>query len=264
MRDYSKVSGQFWTGRTGKRLRGDMEGQLVALYLMTSPHANMIGAYWVPLSHIAYETGLPFEGASKGLQSCSKALFCTYDADTEEVLVFEMAAHQVGDELKPGDNRIKAVQKLIDEVSSSHIYQAFMERYAVPFGLAAKKGLQRPSKAPSKPEAGTGTEVGAGKAKALAQQAARFPEFWAAYPVKKGRKEALAAWTRRGLDAIADQIIADVEARKQRDRQWLDGFAPHGSTYVNANGWEDEIETRRPNGSAMAQASGGDFFGGAE
>lgn len=106
---------------------------------------------------------------------------------------------------------------------------------------------QQPS---HKPLASKKREAG----KALGQQAARFAEFWAAYPVKKGRAEALAKWTARNLDAIADRIIADVEARKTRDRQWLDGYAPHGSTYVNGRGWEDEIEeARRP----QPAASGG-------
>ena len=40
VRDYGKVSPQFWVGKTGKRLRGDMEAQIVALYLMTSPRTN--------------------------------------------------------------------------------------------------------------------------------------------------------------------------------------------------------------------------------
>ena len=86
--------------------------------------------------------------------------------------------------------------------------------------------------------------------KSLVRQAARFAEFWAAYPVKKGRAEAEAKWKARGLDGIADRIIADVQARKVSDRQWLDGYAPHGSTYVNGRGWEDEIEARKVNGSA--------------
>jgi len=90
-----------------------------------------------------------------------------------------------------------------------------------------------------------------------ARSAARFPEFWAAYPVKKGRAEALAKWTARGLDAIADRIIADVQARKAHDRQWLDGYAPHGSTYVNGRGWEDEIETgRKPDRPGAGSGSG--------
>lgn len=86
--------------------------------------------------------------------------------------------------------------------------------------------------------------------KPLVRQAARFAEFWAAYPVKKGRAEAEAKWKARGLDSIADRIIADVQARKVSDRQWLDGYAPHGSTYVNGRGWEDEIEARKVNGAA--------------
>lgn len=90
------------------------------------------------------------------------------------------------------------------------------------------------------------------KQKSLVRQAARFPEFWEAYPVKKGKAEAEAKWKARGLDAIADRIIADVQARKASDRQWLDGYAPHGSTYVNGRGWEDEIETRKVNGSGAS------------
>lgn len=93
-----------------------------------------------------------------------------------------------------------------------------------------------------------------------ARSAARFPEFWAVYPVKKGRAEALAKWTARGLDAIADRIIADVQARKAHDRQWLDGYAPHGSTYVNGRGWEDEIETgRKPDRPGDGDGRGGVF-----
>lgn len=88
------------------------------------------------------------------------------------------------------------------------------------------------------------------RSKSLGQQAARktadrFPEFWTVYPVKKGRAEAEAKWRAKGYDAIADTIIADVKRRLVSDRQWLDGFAPHGSTYINAQGWLDEIEPVR-------------------
>jgi hypothetical protein len=69
MRDFGKVNPQFWIGSTGKRLRGNPEAQLVALYLMTCPHANMIGVFHCPILYISHETGLPLEGASKGLRS---------------------------------------------------------------------------------------------------------------------------------------------------------------------------------------------------
>lgn len=73
----------------------------------------------------------------------------------------------------------------------------------------------------------------------------RFDDFWAVYPNKKGKVAAEKAWKRKGLDLIADQIIADVKERAAMDRQWLDGFIPHGSTYVNAEGWQDAIEAPR-------------------
>ena len=68
----------------------------------------------------------------------------------------------------------------------------------------------------------------------------RFAEFWAAYPIKKGRADALKKWGQKGLDAIADQIIAHVRRMEAKDAQWKRGFIPHGSTYVNAEGWQDE------------------------
>lgn len=90
------------------------------------------------------------------------------------------------------------------------------------------------------------------KAKSLERQAARssarFAEFWQAYPNKRGKADAEKAWRRKGLDGIADRILADVAARVVRDRQWLDGFIPHGSTYVNAEGWQDAIEAPRQRG----------------
>ena len=46
------------------------------------------------------------------------------------------------------------------------------------------------------------------------QTATRFPEFWAAYPVKKGRAKALAKWKAKGLDALADKWHISVGKTK--------------------------------------------------
>ena len=87
MRDYAKVGPKFWIGATGKRLRAaGLEAQVVAMYLMTSPHANMLGLYYIPLEYIKHESGLTLEGASKGLQSCIEVGFCEYDTASEMVM----------------------------------------------------------------------------------------------------------------------------------------------------------------------------------
>lgn len=76
--------------------------------------------------------------------------------------------------------------------------------------------------------------------------ASRFAEFWAAYPNKKGKAKAEKAWKARKLDVIADRILADIQARSASDRDWLRGYVPHGSTYVNGSGWEDAIPDIQP------------------
>ena len=69
MRDYSKAEPKMWHGATMKALRRrGPEGVIVALYLMTSPSSNMLGLFSQPVLYMAHETGLGFEGASKGLQ----------------------------------------------------------------------------------------------------------------------------------------------------------------------------------------------------
>ena len=76
------------------------------------------------------------------------------------------------------------------------------------------------------------------------RQAARFAEFWTAFPARPGRakpnrKGCEAKWKARGLDSLADRILADVAMRKRSDQGWIDGYAPNPETYLNQNRWED-------------------------
>lgn len=71
----------------------------------------------------------------------------------------------------------------------------------------------------------------------------RFDEFWAAYPKKVAKKKAAGIWKRRKLDKVADRIIADVKRRTTSDGEWVRGFVPHPTTYLNGDRWEDEVES---------------------
>lgn len=72
---------------------------------------------------------------------------------------------------------------------------------------------------------------------------ADFDRFWQVYPKKRKKKTALEIWRRKKPNA--DTLIADVENRLANDGQWLDGFVPHPTTYLNGELWNDEIEPRR-------------------
>ena len=74
---------------------------------------------------------------------------------------------------------------------------------------------------------------------------ATFDQFWTLYPRKTAKPKAYDIWRRKGLHAIADQIIASVQAHIETDPQWLDPqFIPHPTTYLNQGRWEDEINSQ--------------------
>lgn len=80
------------------------------------------------------------------------------------------------------------------------------------------------------------------EAKALVQAAPAltpFLRFWDAYPNKKGKQEAEKTWRKRGLDPRCDDLIAHVRLMAATDSDWLRGYAPMGSTYLNQARWED-------------------------
>lgn len=139
MRDYAKIVPTFWTGTTGKALRKSQEGALVALYLLSSPHSNMLGLYYQPVLYMAHETGLGIEGAWKGLRSCIEAGFCLYDEASEMVWVKEMAAYQIGEALKPADKRCAGIQKDYDALPDNPFLGMFYDRYRPAFHLSQKR-----------------------------------------------------------------------------------------------------------------------------
>ena len=252
MREYAKVTPNFWIGSTGKKLRAaGMEAQIVSLYLITCPHANMLGLFYCPLMFIAHETGLGLEGASKGLQRATEAGFCEYDDDSEVVWVVEMAAYQVAESLKASDNRAKGIQSDYDALPENPFLSRFFDKYEAAFCMTNRRGNVSPSeggfKGAPKPRAGAGARAGERKgpagsapAKPLTQSATRFAEFWQAWPAgprKQAKAECEKKWKARGLDDLADEIIGHVRAIL-KTKQFQD-FTPAPLTYLNQRRWED-------------------------
>jgi uncharacterized protein YdaU (DUF1376 family) len=77
------------------------------------------------------------------------------------------------------------------------------------------------------------------------RRASRFDEFWAAYPhrngTKKGRASALKSYSRRVRDGVPEQAIIDGAQEAQRHPDVVRGYARDPTTWLNAEGWTDEI-----------------------
>jgi hypothetical protein len=102
--DFSKMYHTFWSGKTGKALRGDGEAQALQHYLIDNAHSNMWGLYHLPKAYITFDTGHSQKVVNRVLKRLEEVEFAYYDEQTEYVFVVEMAHIQVG-ELKEKDNR---------------------------------------------------------------------------------------------------------------------------------------------------------------
>lgn len=150
MRDYGAVSPRFWIGTTGKQLRGKTDAQLLALYLMTSPHARMTGVYHLPMAYIVADTGMTLQGASKALQCLIEAQFCEYDADSDTIFVVQMALYQIGERLDPKDKRVIGLRKEVERMAGTRMQLRFLAVHGVRFGLVSADQIPSPIEGASK------------------------------------------------------------------------------------------------------------------
>jgi hypothetical protein len=69
-----------------------------------------------------------------------------------------------------------------------------------------------------------------------------FEQFWNAYPTKVKKKTARAIWMRKNLDP--DLLISDIKDRQENDQEWIQGFIPHPTTYLNGERWNDAVQAK--------------------
>lgn len=140
---FRRVAPTFWTGETGKALRKrGPEALAVAMFLMTSPNANMLGLYVQPLAFIAYYVALPVEGVAKALKDCADVGFAEFDADSEVIWILAMAKWQIGTQLSSGDKLCKHVQKAYDALPKNPFLGVFFDRYAAAYHLQNRRDFE--------------------------------------------------------------------------------------------------------------------------
>lgn len=75
-----------------------------------------------------------------------------------------------------------------------------------------------------------------------------FEVFWSAYPKKKNKGQAEKSWVKiNPSQELFEYIMAKLSLLK-KSMDWLkDGgqFIPHPSTWLNAKGWDDEIDVQK-------------------
>ena len=72
-----------------------------------------------------------------------------------------------------------------------------------------------------------------------------FVEFWNAYPRRVGKATALRAFNRKHCSTFMTKILAAITAQRESEQWRKDGgaFIPYPASWINRDGWDDEIKT---------------------
>lgn len=155
MRNYSRLSSRFWTGASGRAMRGKPHVQLVALYLISAPGSSWIGIFYVAVPAVAHELGLTIAQVREAVDELGRLRVAHYDNAAELVWIPEMARWQIAETLSRSDSKHKGVvNDLMPFLRIGHPFAgAFLTRYKGPFNIA-DGDLPGPQEAPSRPPIG--------------------------------------------------------------------------------------------------------------
>ena len=143
MRKFVMISPAFWIGQTGRDLRNaGAAAQLVALYLLSNPLANYTGLYRLPIIYIANDLSLGLDQVRATLAAIEQTGFAKYDETSEYVWIVEGARHQLGEELKEKDLKVKYVNKEFLTISKSCPFLAdYFAKYGTALRLTPRKDV---------------------------------------------------------------------------------------------------------------------------
>lgn len=113
MRDYGKVHTSLWSSETLKGL--DSDARLLALYLLTSPHTTMIGAFRLPDAYACDDLGWDSERLRNGYETLEGVGFIQLDPDAKWIWIVNFLKFNRPD----NPNQWKAARKLAAAIPDS-------------------------------------------------------------------------------------------------------------------------------------------------
>lgn len=174
---YSKVFVKIWHSKDFRTL--SEEGKMLFLYLLTSPHRNMGGFYYLPLPYLCFDVGLDEKRVVKALEELTDKDMALYDYNTQVVLIKKWFCYNPIE----NENQAKGLNKQLAEIPKSKLFKPFVncvkeyckyiETILKGFDIPFENPSERVSKPYTKPGTGTGTETGTGAIDICAPDGAR-------------------------------------------------------------------------------------------
>lgn len=113
---YTRIKSRFWVDEKVQDWSDDTK--LLALYLLTSPHNNMMGCYVLPKLYICEDLGWEPERLAEPFAKLLDDGFIKYDAKARLVLLCNYLKHN---QIENGNRAIAAI-KLLDEMPKSQLF----------------------------------------------------------------------------------------------------------------------------------------------
>jgi hypothetical protein len=244
MREYGQVQSAFWQSSDAQSWSD--RAKLLALYLLTGPHANGIGCYRLPDGYVMADLGWDVETVSAGFEELSRNGFANRFDGVVLIPNFlrwnRIANANVAkarfaefESLPKGDAKALSARAMLE--FSNHwgnddrgmletVSQTISERYA-----NQNPTLPNPTKPNTRHRADDGLT-------------GRFNQFWSTYPRHQGKKAAAKAFAKIAPDDDLLAVMLAAVKRQQQTEQWqrdAGQYIPHGATWLNGRRWEDEI-----------------------
>lgn len=158
---YSKIFVKIWHSKDFRML--SEEGKMLFLYLLTSPHRNMGGFYYLPLPYLCFDVGIDEKRVIKAFEELTDKDMALYDYDTQVVLIKKWFCYNPIE----NENQAKGLNKQLAEIPKSKLFKPFVDcvKEYCKYIESILKGFDIPSENPSetlskpytKPGTGTGT-----------------------------------------------------------------------------------------------------------
>ena len=159
---YSKVFVKIWHSKDFRTL--SEEGKMLFLYLLTSPHRNMGGFYYLPLPYLCFDVGLDEKRVSKAFEELTDKDMALYDYDTQVVLIKKWFCYNPIE----NENQAKGLNKQLAEIPKSKLFKPFVNcvkehcKYIESILKGFDIPFENPSETLSKPYTKPGTGTGTG------------------------------------------------------------------------------------------------------
>jgi len=143
---YTKVESKFWQDEKIRNISED--ARYLMLYLLTSPHRNILGLYFLPLPYACFDLGWDEKRFRKGLGELLDKGLVKYDFETNVIFICNYLKHNPLE----NSNQVKSAIGKLSETPTTSLFQdllAILKQLDKPFMKPLQERLRERFAKPS-------------------------------------------------------------------------------------------------------------------